>query len=376
MTAHSVTSRFWRGRSGGHLRPIQLLERSASLRTPSTTPPLRFIRNPNFRHSGVSAFRTGFVGRMPSTALTTGTPSTLRAGSQAASAVAERRALRKLAGRLRVPRLGPIGAAALAAELFYKVYIEPDNFPGFDNITAGWRKPVVGPSYAPGAYVPNPFDYGSFDNPPESLLDTDDTIFPSWIRYWGDFGTNPYPVNRPADNWETSTRVMPSTTPRGRVRYRRLPNLATQTQPWHPRSNIEFTISTAFREPAIRLNVQRKRSDDGKAKPANQFIYGVLRALVDFGGETKEWLDILAEASHYHPRSKLIPRELWGNETQKKFWWLFIAGGINHLDWDQLAVLVIENEIEDRIYGALGQLSKSAAQSLNLTVGPQTGLVM
>lgn len=370
MTAHTVTSRFWRGRTGGHLRPVQTLERP---------PALRFIRNPNFTHGGVSSFRSGFVGRMPSTALASGTPSTLAAPRVGASAVAEARALgavRKLAGKLRVPRLGPIGFALVAGELIWKVYLEPDNFPGFDNITAGWRKPVVGPTYSPGDYVPNPFDYGSFDNPPESLLDTADTIFPSWIRYWGDFGTNPYPDPGPGDNWETQTRAMPSSSPRGRVRYRRLPNLITSTQPWHPRSNIAFNIGTTFREPSIQNNVSRKRNDDGKAKPANQFVFGVLKAFANAGGEAKEWLDILAEASHYHPRSKLIPRELWGNETQKKFWWLFVAGGINFMDWDQLAVLVVENEIEDRIYGALGQLSKSAAQSLNLTVGPQTGLVM
>ncbi len=70
-------------------------------------------------------------------------------------------------------------------------------FPGFDAISAGWRKPVVTPEYAPGDYVPNPFDHGSFDNPPESLLDTDDTIFPSWIRFWGDHGTNPYAPGAP-----------------------------------------------------------------------------------------------------------------------------------------------------------------------------------
>ena len=162
------------------------------------------------------------------------------------------------------------------------------------------------------------------------------------------------------------------------------PRLRPQTR-WQPKSNV--LIEIALPGPAGRLapdvvfrtNTPRVKGGlENKAKPKNQFIYAVMKTIANAGGEAKEWIDILAEASDYISGSLITPKEYRdGNrETAAKAWWLFRAGGINNLDFELLAELIVANEVEDTIYGALGQLSKSAGRGLGLTVGPQTGLVM
>lgn len=280
----------------------------------------------------------------------------------------------------------PLFAAVIAVQIFRR-YVDPAGFPGFDNIGEAWRKPTIGHIYSPGQYVPNPFDFhDNPDNLPESLLDTDDVVGAT-IRYWGDFGADPYPNPVPGTNWPQVTNLMPVGLPGGSpgIKHKLLPDLAPQVQPlprWTPAMAFAISISLGTvsenRMMRVRNNPPRKRDGEPKVKPANLFVWMVMKKLANAGGETKEYLDIFADATGYWKGSIFLPIELrnTGKETQAKWWWLFEGGGLRNLDWEELAVLIVENEIEDLIYGALGQLSKAAAQSLNLTVGPQTGLVM
>lgn len=297
----------------------------------------------------------------------------------------------------------PVLAAAVIGSLLYKKYIDPVGFPGFDGINPGGRHAEIPHGFSPGDYVPNPFDIGDF-GPPENpaLVDRDDLApFPGGPRYWGDFATNPYDYPVPGINWPQVLATMPAGLPASHplgspgIKYKRLPNLAEAYQPdpyWTPRAGFEFELNL---EPVpgrdffrVRNDPPRKRDGNPKIKPANQFIWAVLKKIANAGGEFKEYIDIFAEATGYQPGSIFLPKRLRGTDTgrltgrgdqlqtQAKTWWLFVGGGLNHLDWSLLATLLIENEIEDFVYGQLGKLSKSAAQSLDLTVGPQTGLAM
>lgn len=307
---------------------------------------------------------------------------------------AQKVAVRKMAALLvqsvlRAPSLFPI--ATTVGWLVFNEVRPPAAFPGFEQITPGWRAPPIGDTYSPGDYVPNPFDHGAFDNPPESLLDTDDVIFPTGIRYWGDFLTNPYPFPLPAINWPIIPRpwFKPDPKPQYRPRYNPRPDLSPQVRArlrprWRPRSNMRISFRINPRPGQrkgtgveVKFDVPRKRTLDDKAKPANQFVYAVLKQLANTMGETKEWIDILAEAAGYRSGSKTIPEPIRrGRETVAKAYYLFVNGGIVNIDFETLGVLVIENEIEDFLIGIAGRMSKSAARSLGLTVGPQTGLVL
>lgn len=381
MSVHSVTAR-----NRVRMTSVHMLSRSGELRLAKGA---RFrgmpvFSNPNF--TGISS-KSGFAGPMPKTALATGTPSTMPAVRGGALMRGERIALRKLASKLSTPRVGFLTASSLLhpfARFVWNKWVYPQGFPGFEGMNAGWRKPVVGPGVAPGDYVTNQFDHHpNLDNPPESLLDVDDVLFPVWIRYWGDFGTDPNITPVKGDNWDTEGAVMPSTVARAgtATRYRKLRNLApeTETETITPMDNISFTLDTTFRNPIkIERDVPRRRAEDSKAKPKNKFVWLVMKKFANSAGELKEWADILASASGYIKGSMMLPKELrdTGKETQAKLYWVFFAGGLNVIDMQELAVLVVENEIEDAIFGFMGKLSKSAAQSLGMTVGPQTGLVM
>lgn len=293
-----------------------------------------------------------------------------------------------------VARSTPLSLAGLmAAEYIYHKVVEPDGFPGFDNINEGWRDPHS--HHTPGDYIGNLFDIGPFGPPPvRALLDADDTIFPT-IRYWGDFGVDPYVVpGTVGDNWPTEPQWLPNpvpgASPAGLPVPRYLPqrDLAPKLRRaprWKPTNNLTITIRLPSLRPFSKGGVDikhntprsRDRPKDDKAKPANQFVYAVLKKLANTMGEAKEWTDILAEAAGYDGVSFTAPQPIQkGHETVKKAWWLFVDGGINNIDFKLLAELVIENEIEDFLIGIAGQMSKSAAQSLGLTVGPQTGLAL
>lgn len=298
-----------------------------------------------------------------------------------------------------VARSTPLSLAALmTADYLYNKVVEPDGFPGFENIEQAWRSPPQAPFLSPGDWAPNPFDHSPTYNAAGgriALLDALTCGLPLGCKYWGDFpGTSPYPNHRPGVNWPTVPQWLPNPTPaaapglRPLPRYNRQRDLSEKIRPrarWRPTNNISIRIRLPRTSPRRGSSVELKHDvprtkgpvRDDKAKPANQFVYDVLKGLANFMGEVKEWIDILAEAAGYDGVSFTAPLSIQdGHETVKKAWWLFVDAGINDIDFQTLAVLVIENEIEDRVIGEIGKMSKLAAQSLNLTVGPQTGLAL
>ncbi len=286
----------------------------------------------------------------------------------------------------------------IAADYLYNKVTAPAGFPGFDNIAEGWRDEQHH-AFSPGDYVPNMFDVGPIGPPPSrALLDSDDASIPLGIRYWGDFGVDPYTTpGTVGDNWPSTPIWLPNPVPAAAPSpaYQPQPNLLprparnpernrrAQARGRHRNITITFRIrvgrgklsaSSSF---TVKQDVPGGRTGvrDEKAKPANQFIYAVLKATANTLGETKEWIDIFAEAAGYDGRSS-APFDQGRHQTVNKAWWLFVDAGINNIDFDLLAVLVIENEIEDFVIGIAGQMSKFAARSLGLTVGPQTGLAL
>ncbi len=341
--------------------------------------PFRDLRTIGNRHIAPRAayFKPGFVGRIV-------TPY-----GQAAARKVERQALRRLAAKLLFKKsLGVLGdIAPTVLETFWNRVVDPVGFPGWGNFTPGFTSNAGAPwpGIQLGQLTANGFDVGPWGlTEVVNLVDAlSGDIFGR--TYWGHYpATTPLPGGAPGVDWPILTQTMPlaqtATTAQSRVRYRQFTReTELQTQPFHVRSNIGITIRTGRREPIdIKLDVPRIRDRGDKAKPKNAFVWLVLKGFANAGGEVKEWTDILAEASGYIKGSMMLPEELRnkGKETQAKLYWLFVVTGINSLDWDLLAELIVENEIEDLIYGFAGQLSKSAAQSLGLTVGPQTGLVM
>lgn len=376
MSIGAPTYRSHRARVSGHLPGTRFTARpfiGARNALTVSSKPFKL-----FRGSGVS----------PSTirGVSAGIPGPF--GPGAARAV-EAAAIKRLAWKLVKPtflELAEFAVRPLATQ-YYRKHIVPTGFPGWVHMAAniGWTSDPGTPY--PGA-VPGDYTANGFDNNPNwtsvihNIIDISDGTAIFGFRYWGHFhASNPLPAGRAGDDWEVGTRVLPGAVSDNKTRYRRLTDLAPQiqTEVWSPRKNIAITIGTTEQDPIdISLDVPRIRDREGKAKPANQFVWLVLKRFANAGGEAKEWTDILAEASHYVKGSIALPEDLrdTGRETQAKLYWLFVIGGINSLDWDQLALLIVENEIEDRIYGAMGQLSKAAGQSLGLTVGPQTGRVM
>ncbi len=298
-------------------------------------------------------------------------------------------------------------APFLAAELVYLLVtrtVEPDGFPGWGNFTVSYTVEHGHPqTISPGDIAPNGFSHGTYSPPilRDGLLDLDDGTPIGGFRYWGEFHglptaphlTTPKPLGAdwPVEEMFTPIPVGPAAVPRSAATpYRRAPDYAPQVQRsvrWRPRSNLTLVVplpapnGRVARDPSFRHNVPRARNDDIKAKPANQFVFAVLKGLANALGEAKEWVDILAEAAGYDHRRSLTPTGRiepgrFRRITVDKIQYLFFEGGMENIDFELLAELVVENEIEDRIYGALGQLSKHAARSLGLTVGPQTGLVL
>ncbi len=308
---------------------------------------------------------------------------------------ASKLALAKLAVKLLAKRaggpLGDVGIEVLGT--FYRRVLVPVGFPGWGNFPDGWTSNAGTPypAASPGDYTANGFDNGPWSVVVHNLIDTSDGSPIGGFRYWGHFhAANPVlvPGGLAGDDWQVETRLLPEegpqngskTTAQARVRYRQHaePKLQTQAAPWTPRNNISITVSTG--DPpgfSIANDVVRVRDRGDKAKPKNMFTYLVLKRFANSGGEFKEWVDIFAEATGYIKGSIMLPDELrdTGKETQAKIYWLFVITGINSLDWDKLAELVRYNTIEDIAFGFAGQLSKSASQSLGLTVGFQTGLL-
>lgn len=298
-------------------------------------------------------------------------------------ATVARRALAKLAVKLIAKRIlgSPLEAIIPILEIQYTRFIDPVGFPGWGNFPAGWTSNAgtVWPGKEIGTYTAN-----GFDNVPNwstvalNLIDTSDGAPIPGFRFWGHYDTDPGPNGAPGIDWPI--QHVKVAVPRVAPRYRKLNNLAPrQAQArWTARSSIAIGLTGKSGKLNMRVNPKRTRNNDTKLKPKSQFVYGVMKAFANSGGEFKEWVDIFADASMYIKGSKMLPEHLrnTGKETQAKIYWLFFIDGVNGIDFDHLAKLIRENVVEDLAFGALGQLSKYAAIHLDLTVGPQTGLVM
>lgn len=305
---------------------------------------------------------------------------------------ASRIALAKLALKLIGKKAGGvIGEVVIETSgIFYRRTLVPTGFPGWGAFPDKWTSNAgtIYPGKTLGDYTANGFDIGPWGSSSHNLVDHSDGTPITGFRYWGHFhATNPVPVGGlPGDDWETKVEQLPKrepkpkTTAQARVRYRQHPEPKIQATaaPWNPRNNISVSIRTGDPDGfSIANDVVRIRDRGDKAKPKNMFVYLVLKRFANSGGEIKEWTDILAEATGYIKGSIMLPEDLrdTGKETQAKLYWLFYITGINSMDWELLQELVRYNTIEDIAFGFAGQLSKTASQSLGLTVGFQTGLL-
>ncbi len=403
------------------------------------------------------------VGRMRRPGLQPLTPKAL-ALRQAASRTATKRLAVLLLGRA-----SPLPIAGfIAAWTFYNRKVDPPGFPGFDNISPGWRNPVQAPlGYAPGDFIPNPFDHrGAYGDGWEALVDTNECQLPQGCRYWGDFPSasvgNPYPDARPGLNWPTvptmvptapltspipasrpdspAESVMPATLVQHPRRHRVLPNLHIGVNDlfWDDglMNNIAITITLPLENARpgswaaagffrMQTNAPNKKQKEKKMRSKKAFTFMVLKRIANLFFEGKEWTDILAEAAGFRAwRQRMTKgfKRVGSRRTQKttrpghfrkvgvslrerfadnrteatsielgqipallldgkhenllKIFYLFNLDGLNNIDFELLAELVIENEIEDRIYGIAGRMSKSVAQASGAPLGPQFGKVM
>lgn len=380
MSAHAVTAKStsW-SRVTGHL-PGPKYE---VFRPKGPAPALRFTKYKPLTRMTAAEGRAAFRSSIRTSYSYAATP----AYGPGASRALELKLLKQLARKLSRAAMPLSMVAPLVfdvAPMVWNRYVDPEGFPGWGTFTEGWfnDNSIVWPGKVPGQYSANGFGgVGAWTAVHKNVCNTDDGTPIFGYRYWGRFNANPgaSPYGR-ADNWpDPITQAMPGL--RAKLRYNRLPDLAPslKTETWGPRQNIEFTLGTTERDPlGVRFNVPRVKEKGSKAKPANMFVWSVLKLLANAGGEMKEWIDIFAEASGYIKHSMMLPEHLRGDkyQTRAKTYWLFYVTGINSMDWDRLSMLIVENEIEDFAYGRLGRLSKSAARSLGMTVGPQTGLVM
>lgn len=285
-------------------------------------------------------------------------------------------------------RFGVAGAAIF----FIVERVMPAHWPGWDNITVGWRNPAQFPlGYSIGDWVPNPFDVcGGYNASCVALLDTSTCALPNGCRFWGDFPnaepeTDPYAPKILPEILFPNPSAAPQAQPQ--PRYSPLPNLAPKP---HPRLRGRRNHRNVYIEIPLRGHNARKgvdnviignnfpniKANDTKATPKNILAYAIMKEVANALGETKEWIDILAEAAGYQKFDPIHPKTLFGRETAKKAFWLFALGGFNQIDTERLFELAVENEIEDYLIGLAGRASKSAARGLGLTVGPQTGLAM
>lgn len=312
-----------------------------------------------------------------------------RTDAQAARAAA--RALRPMVRRILARVLGPLGLVAPDIGLFlWRRVTAPDGFPGFDNIVQGWTNfdgvdPHTGPYPEPGTYVDDFAPASDWSQTVDQLLDQSDQIPLTFkYRYWGHMHAgDPYvDPDVQGTNWPVVTAAVPMLQPQpvGKpVRYNRPADLSGVVGPPPPGARNFFMeagpgvpggVRGGKDHPSRRPRLRRHQERETKVRfgPVLSFLWHGANAL----GELVEWLDILAEASEFHRDSLIIPEDLRGTHAAK-LWWLFEAGGIKHLDLGLLSELILENEVEDSIYGALGQLSGHTARNFHLTVGPQTG---
>lgn len=376
MTVNSVTYRDYGWRQSGRLPPTRTATPAPSLRLPGVAPYRPIAR----------AAKTGSIFKAPgiasrgSSSILTPISGTLRAQ--------QLRALKTLARKLR-PKHPGFDAGELAlrglSQYLRQVNDTPVGFPGWGSIDA-WRGPAQEPlGYAPGDYVPNPFDHSpTWTSFRVAALDGSTCRLPVGCQFWGDFpGYDPTAPGAPDPFLSTEPVAIPQphglTKPRPFPRYHKQPDLAPEPEPspYGPRNTIGITVGTTLRDGiSIELNPPRLRDRKDKASPADALVWSVLHKFANALGETKEWIDIFAEAAGYTSRLKDMPKSLYGKQTAQKAYYLFAMGGFNNIDVDLLAHLIHENNVEDAMFGFLGQLSKAASRRLGLSVGLQTGLLM
>jgi len=148
------------------------------------------------------------------------------------------------------------------------------------------------------------------------------------------------------------------------VRYTR--NAVTRPDKWsfpNPAPSPQLSAASRGRPPAgIR---EKKLAMNSRAL---MFVKGVH----DTVGETAEWATIISEAAGMRPSDYVRGVSKFENEIK----WLLISGGILSIDVSELIPLIIENQIEDFLFGLAGQAGKEASIQLNLTLGIQRGLAL
>lgn len=310
------------------------------------------------------------------------------------------------------PRLHPaqLGAefALRGLEFFYKRTF-PSGFPGWDAITASWTSGAQhglhnsdpGDDLSPGDYTANGFDQGPYaEFLTDGLIDLNDGSGVTGYRYWGHFHSQPQSPEtmdpKPlADDWPAVAQpypmprapaapgivVDPGSMP---IRVHPAPRPARAPRPWRDTQAVVFSV-TSRPNGAERVSVARsqkrtrpdRKTDEHKARPALGLAYAILDALASTSTEAADIVTLLADLSHYHPDSMMLPEEMRGHESfRAKLYFLFVVGGINYIEFDELYVGLLEMEAEDTAYGHLGRLGAQAGEGLGMLTGPQAGPVL
>lgn len=174
----------------------------------------------------------------------------------------------------------------------------------------------------------------------------------------------PAPHVRPAPTTPPLTPEPPAprARPRPRVRFRRF-----------PRAGIQYDVSMAPRAAprAARASSTRSRPPRGvqerKVRMAGRAV-AIGKAIANAGGEFIEFVDLAAAASGWKYNK-------WesGTYLQQKMRHLFLEGGINRVNWDEMWDSMLENQIEDWALGKSGQAAGEVGKDIGRVTGVQTG---
>lgn len=92
------------------------------------------------------------------------------------------------------------------------------------------------------------------------------------------------------------------------------------------------------------------------------------KVIANAGGEFIEFVDLAAAASGWKYNK-------WesGTYLQQKMRHLFLEGGINRVNWDEMWDSMLENQIEDWALGKSGQAAGEVGKDIGRVTGVQTG---
>lgn len=129
----------------------------------------------------------------------------------------------------------------------------------------------------------------------------------------------------------------------------------------------------------VKPHLERVGDDDGRGRSYGRresknrpggFVLLALGALADTLGGLDEFIGILAEASGWR-----YNREIGGTTRYNQTVWLFgKMKGLQWLDWGEFFDLLIDNAVEDALYGILGRAAGIGYSNLGVTVGLQPRL--